>query len=47
MICQPCARAADQRAGRDAHCTDPKCPCGHRVERYGTCTAATGKGNGR
>lgn len=34
MICARCARAADQRAPRDAHCTDPKCPCGHRVERY-------------
>lgn len=34
MICPTCCTAADQRAPRDAHCTDPKCPCGHRVERY-------------
>jgi hypothetical protein len=38
MICPPCARAADARAPRDQHCTDPGCTCGHRVERYGTTT---------
>lgn len=38
MICEPCARAADQRAPRNQHCNDPKCMCGHRVERYGTTT---------
>jgi hypothetical protein len=39
MICGPCGRAADQQAPRTAHCTDPGCTCGHRVERYGTVTA--------
>lgn len=34
MICQPCRQAADQQLGRDAHCDDPKCMCGHRVDRY-------------
>lgn len=34
MICRPCARAADARAPRDAHCHDPACTCGHRVDRY-------------
>lgn len=34
MICTPCARAADQRLGRDQHCDDDKCMCGHRVDRY-------------
>lgn len=34
MICPPCARAADQQLGRDQHCDDPGCTCGHRVERY-------------
>lgn len=34
MICPRCARAADQRAPRDQHCTDPKCMCGHRTDRY-------------
>lgn len=36
MICQPCQQAADQQLGRDAHCDDPKCMCGHRVDRYRT-----------
>lgn len=40
MICPRCARAADQRAPRGQHCNNPKCPCGHRVERYGTTTKA-------
>lgn len=39
MICPPCASAADRRAPRDQHCADPKCMCGHRVERYGRTTA--------
>jgi hypothetical protein len=53
MICQPCARAADTRAPRDQHCTNPACMCGHKTERYGTTTAlppttATGeRGDGR
>lgn len=34
MICGRCADAADRRAPRDQHCTDPGCTCGHRVERY-------------
>lgn len=34
MICTDCATAADQRAGRDQHCTDPGCTCGHRADRY-------------
>lgn len=38
MICTPCARAADARAPRDQHCTDPKCMCGHRTASYGTVT---------
>lgn len=38
MICSQCARAADQRAPRSAHCADPKCMCGHRVDRYGKTT---------
>jgi hypothetical protein len=38
MICPRCARAADQRAPKSQHCRDPKCMCGHRVERYGTAT---------
>lgn len=33
MICTPCTTAADQRAGRDQHCTDPGCTCGHRAAR--------------
>ena len=40
MVCQRCRDAADQRAPRDAHCTDPGCTCGHRTDRYG---ATTGK----
>jgi hypothetical protein len=38
VICPRCARAADQRAPRDQHCADPKCMCGHRVDRYRTTT---------
>jgi hypothetical protein len=38
MICRPCMDAADQRAGRDAHCDNPGCTCGHRTDRYGTTT---------
>lgn len=38
MICEPCARAADARAPHEAHCDNPGCTCGHRVERYGTTT---------
>jgi hypothetical protein len=38
MICPRCARAADTRAPRTAHCTDPKCMCGHRTDRYSTTT---------
>lgn len=38
MICAPCAQAADTRASRDQHCTDPGCTCGHRTDRYGTTT---------
>lgn len=34
MICTDCATAADQRAGRDRHCTDAGCTCGHRADRY-------------
>lgn len=34
MICPTCTAAADARAPRDQHCADPKCMCGHRVERY-------------
>ncbi|WP_433893048.1 hypothetical protein [Streptomyces sp. CA-111067] len=34
MICKPCADAADARVGRDQHCDDPKCMCGHRTDRY-------------
>jgi hypothetical protein len=34
LICRICATAADRRAPRDQHCTDPKCTCGHRVQRY-------------
>jgi hypothetical protein len=34
MICPPCARAADQQLPRTAHCTDPKCMCGHRTDSY-------------
>lgn len=38
MICPACMKAADARAPRDQHCTDPKCMCGHRVDRYRTTT---------
>lgn len=38
MICAPCRRAADQRLGRDQHCDDEKCMCGHKVEKYGKTT---------
>jgi hypothetical protein len=38
VICTTCAAAADARAPRDQHCTDPKCMCGHRTDRYGTTT---------
>lgn len=31
MICSDCAKAADERLPRDAHCTDPGCTCGHRA----------------
>jgi len=34
MICPTCATAADQRAPQDEYCTDPKCTCGHRTDRY-------------
>jgi hypothetical protein len=34
VICPPGARAADTQAPRDQHCTDPKCMCGHRTDRY-------------
>jgi hypothetical protein len=34
MICTQCATAADRRAPLDQHCHDPKCMCGHRVEKY-------------
>lgn len=34
MICAPCRAAADARAPRDQHCSDPKCMCGHRTDRY-------------
>lgn len=35
MVCSTCASAADRRAPRSEHCDDPRCMCGHRVERYG------------
>lgn len=34
MICPRCAAAADRRAPADQHCTDPRCMCGHRTDRY-------------
>lgn len=34
MICLLCRTAADQRAPKEQHCTDPKCMCGHRTDRY-------------
>lgn len=40
-ICPTCCAAADRRADRAAHCTDPDCPCQHRVERYGETTKET------
>jgi hypothetical protein len=43
MICEPCARAADHRAPRTAHCADPGCTCGHRTDRYGRATGETGQ----
>lgn len=39
MTCKPCARAADNRAPREAHCTDPACTCAHRTKDYGNVTA--------
>lgn len=38
MICPDCMKAADARAPRTAHCDDPACMCGHRVDRYRTTT---------
>jgi hypothetical protein len=35
MICPRCAGASDWQAGRDQHCRDVGCTCGHRVERGG------------
>lgn len=41
MICRDCCEAADQHAGRDAHCDadggpESACDCAHRVDRYRT-----------
>ncbi len=43
MVCDTCARAADQRAGRDQHCDSKggpgaRCDCQHRVDQYGAIT---------
>lgn len=47
MVCRPCAHAADNRLGRDAHCTTKpgpggRCDCQHLVERYGEQSGLTG-----
>lgn len=34
MICDLCCAAADRRAPKTEHCTDPGCTCGHRTDRY-------------
>lgn len=39
MVCDRCARAADQHAGRDQHCGSTggpgaACTCQHRTDRY-------------
>lgn len=36
MICPSCAKAADERLPRDAHCDDPGCTCGHRPPKDDT-----------
>jgi hypothetical protein len=38
VICPRCREAADRRAPRGEHCTDPGCTCGRQVERSGTAT---------
>ena len=34
MICPTCRTAADNRLAAEQHCSDPKCMCGHRADRY-------------